>query len=115
MCGFAAQVTEIAGRINYPGAEMIMPDAIYKHPRGQRVFIAGNPSRQRQPAFAFGRVSRQGERLHNPSQDGQALWRRRRAAPLRIAALMYVGGLFRLLESACPYERQWLDGFQLAI
>ena len=51
--------SKIAGRVDDAGAEVELPQPVDDHAGCKRIVPAGNPVRQGQSAFAFGRVERQ--------------------------------------------------------
>ncbi len=53
MRGRGAEPAEVVRRPYQPLAEMVLPDAVHHHPRGQRILRAGQPASQFQPAAAL--------------------------------------------------------------
>ena len=56
---------EIAGRGDDPPAEVMLPETIHDHPRGQRVIRPREPGRQRRPPARL-------SSLDEPDQSGNA-------------------------------------------
>src|SRR5262245_38165924 len=59
MGGPGAVESEIAGGVDEPGAEVVMPYPIHHDARGERIFRRGEPSAQRHASLLFRQVARE--------------------------------------------------------
>ena len=78
-----AVLPEVIRCVHQADAEVMLPDPVHHHARGQRIFRAGNPIGQLQAALLLWRVGRECER----AEDRQRARRDRLALLHRIAAM----------------------------